>query len=325
MGSYYLGVDLGGSKSQALVADENGQALGLGTGGSGNHETVGYEQMTRVMLDITGQALAGAGIKIDDLGGAGLGIAGYDWESELADMQAATKPLGLSCPLELVNDALIGLAAGAESGWGVAVVSGTGCNCWGWDDQHRVGHVTGAGSLMAEGAGAIELTARAVQAVSRAWSRRGKPTAITQELIDLFGACDMDDLVEGLCTYRYFVEPSFAPRIFKLAEEGDEVAGDLIRWAGEQLGSLALGVIHQLKIAHQAFEVILVGRMFDGGRRLIDPLRRVVLAVAPRAKFVRLEAPPVVGGVLLGMKKAGTWRVENRRRLIDGALALLDK
>ena len=214
MNGYYLGVDLGGTKSHALIADERGNALSLGVGGPGNHETVGYEQMTRVLVDITTQALDAAGISRIQLSAAGFGIAGLDWDSELPAMHAAIAALDLTCPLELVNDAVIGLAAGAEAGWGVAVVAGTGCNCIGRDEQHKIGRMTGYGAAMAEAAGAGELVAKAVQAVSLEWSRRGKPTTISREMIELCGARDLDDLIEGLCTFRYFVDAPFAPRIF---------------------------------------------------------------------------------------------------------------
>jgi N-acetylglucosamine kinase-like BadF-type ATPase len=322
MSDYYLGIDLGGTKGHALIADGNGRALGLGIGGPGNHETVGFEEMTRVLMEITTRALMQAGIEKGQLSAAGFGIAGYDWESELPAMQAAIAPLGLTCPCELVNDALIGLAAGAAAGWGVAVVAGTGCNCIGRDEQHRIGRVTGYGATMAEAAGAGELVARAVQAVSLAWSRRGKPTAISQAMIELCDARDLDDLIEGLCTFRYFVDAPFAPRIFELAEAGDEVAGDLIRWAGEQLGSLATGVIRQLGFEGRSFEVILVGRLFEGGARLIDPLREVVLTEASHAQFFRLEVPPVVVGVLLGMELTGARTSDARRQLIETAREL---
>ena len=322
MSDYYLGIDLGGTKSHALIADESGNALSLGIAGPGNHETVGYEQMTQVLLDITGQALAGAGIDRKQLHGSGFGIAGLDWDSELPAMQAAIAPLNLNCPLELVNDAVIGLVAGAKAGWGVAVVAGTGCNCVGRDEDHKIGRMTGYGDTMAEAAGAGELVAKAVQAVSLAWSRRGKPTAISQTMIELCSARDLDDLIEGLCTFRYFVDAPFAPRIFDLAEAGDEVAGDLIRWAGEQLGSLALGVIRQLGFEDKVFEIVLVGRMFEGGARLIDPLGQVVQAVAPKARLIRLEVPPVVGGVLLGMEKVGARKDDTHRRLIETARVL---
>ena len=37
---------------------------------------------------------------------------------------------------------------------------------------------------------------------------------------------------------------------------------------------------------------------------LIEPMRQTIQAVAPGANLIRLTAPPVVGGVLLGMEAA---------------------
>jgi hypothetical protein len=53
------------------------------------------------------------------------------------------------------------------------------------------------------------------------------------------------------------------------------------------------------------FEVVCIGSMFNGGALLMEPLKTGVKQVAPRAQFVRLNVPPVVGGVLLAMEKAG--------------------
>jgi len=47
------------------------------------------------------------------------------------------------------------------------------------------------------------------------------------------------------------------------------------------------------------------GSIFDGGALLSDPMRDVILAAAPRAKIIRLSAPPVVGSLLLGMEAGG--------------------
>jgi hypothetical protein len=38
---------------------------------------------------------------------------------------------------------------------------------------------------------------------------------------------------------------------------------------------------------------------------LIDPLRDTVLSLAPGARFVRLEVPPVTGAVMIGMEQGG--------------------
>ncbi len=57
MTRYFLGVDIGGTKSHALLADETGRAIALGTEGAGNHESVGYEQMVNVLQAIINQVL----------------------------------------------------------------------------------------------------------------------------------------------------------------------------------------------------------------------------------------------------------------------------
>ena len=89
--------------------------------------------------------------------------------------------MGLTCPVEAVNDALIGLLAGAEAGWGVALISGTGNNCWGWDrERTRMGHVTGNGMMFGEYGGASDLVWKALGAVAAAWGRRGPATLLTE-------------------------------------------------------------------------------------------------------------------------------------------------
>ena len=40
---YFLGVDIGATKTHALIADATGRVVGFGQAGPGNHETVGYE------------------------------------------------------------------------------------------------------------------------------------------------------------------------------------------------------------------------------------------------------------------------------------------
>jgi len=320
---YFLGVDIGGTKSHALLADESGRTIALGTDGAGNHESVGYEQMVNVMQNIINQTLTTAAISLDEITGAGFGIAGYDWVSERDIMLASIAKTGLTCPLEMVNDTLIGLVAGATEGWGVAVVSGTGCNCWGWDKERNIGRVTGYGMWMAEGAGGTELAEKAIQAVSLEWSRRGKPTSITREFVKACGAKDPTDLIEGLCMGVYDIDASFAPVVFRCAEDGDEVACDIIRWAGQQLGSMAIGVIHQLGFELLEFEVILVGSMYDGGAILIDPMTDLIHTVAPRAKLLRLNTLPAVGGVLLGMDAIGKRMPGVHAQLIETTRQLL--
>lgn len=319
MTTYFLGVDIGGTKSHAMIADDRGTILGLARGGSGNHESVGYDGTIRTLNQIARAAFAQAGIGASQISGAGFGVGGYDWLSERADHMDAIATIGLRCPVALENDAIIGLVAGAEAGWGVALVAGTGNNARSWNRQHQEGKVTGAGFVFGENGGSVEMVRRAMQQVVMQWSRRGPRTMLTEIFIERVGATDLDDLVEGLTQGWYALNADAAPLVFAAAEEGDEVAAEVIRWTAEELGSLAEGVIRQVGIEDEVFDVVLVGSLFKGGARFVDPLRGRIHQIAPGARLVRLEAPPVVGAVLLAMDVADFPWATVRSHLIEQA------
>ena len=306
MKKYFVGGDVGGTKTHVVIADEHGHLAGFGQSSGGNHETVGYDGLARAVGEAFNEAVVSADISIDQVAGAGFGIGGYDWNSQRKDHLRAIATLGLQAPVEIVNDAILGLLAGSESGWGIAVVSGTGCNCWGWNQERkRTGRVTGMGTLMGEGAGASELIHKAVQMVSHEWTRRGPATALTPAFIRFAGAENLEDLIEGYCTGRYDLGSAAAPLVFIAAEAGDEVARSLVRWAGTELGELVNAVIRQLDLESLEFDVIMIGSMFHNGSLLTKPMLETIQAVAGGARLKGLTAPPVTGGLLLAMEVAG--------------------
>jgi N-acetylglucosamine kinase-like BadF-type ATPase len=303
---YFLGADLGATKTHTLITDETGAALGFGESGPGNHESIGYDMMFAAMRDGMEQALQSAGLKKADITGAGFGVAGYDWSSEYEITAKTIDRLGLSAPYKFVNDTVPGLVAGAEEGWGVVVVSGTGSNCRGWDREHkREGRVTGHGVIMGEGAGGTELLYRGMQLVGYAWSKRGPMTKLADALVEYAGAKDLDDLIRGYTTSEFQIGADAAPIMFRVAHTGDQVARDLIHWAGCELGEMANAVIRQLEFENLTFDVVMTGSMFEGGDMLIEPMRETIHKLAPQARLVRLKTPPVLGAVLLGMEAGG--------------------
>lgn len=316
MEQYYLGLDIGATKTYALVADARGYVVGVGKAGPGNHETVGYDGLALAIQQSSHMALVAAGISKEQITAAGFGVAGYDWPTERADTLAAISTLGLQAPVEAVNDTILGLLAGSEAGWGIAIVSGTGCNCRGWDQRRqKEGMVTGASLYMGEGAGSSELIAMAVRALAYEWSLRGPKTLLTLALVRYAGAQDLADLLEGLVNERYSLAADAAPLVFEAAAAGDAVAADLIHWAGCELGELGKAVIRQIDIQDLEFDIVLTGSMFNGGAMLIEPMQASIKALAPGARFLRLSVPPAIGSVLLAMDVVRANSAEVRRNL----------
>lgn len=320
MTAYFLGVDIGNTKSHALITDDTGEIVGFAAGNPGNHEVLGVEGFQQALQQVVQAALDDARLAKHHIVGAGYGIAGYDWPSDLGLMTSAISRLGLGGAYRVVNDSVIGLVAGAEKGWGVVVSAGTSSNCRGRDAHGREGRVTGNGATFGEYGGGVELVYRALQAIARAWSRMAPPTMLTELFIEHVGARDVEDFLEGIARGYYRVGAGEAPLVFQAVLAGDPIACDALTWISRELGLLAIGVIRQLELEAQPFDVVLAGSFYKGSPLIAQTMSETIHAVAPQARLVRLEAPPVVGGVLLGMEAAAFDFIAVRERLIGMAL-----
>jgi N-acetylglucosamine kinase-like BadF-type ATPase len=279
--------------------------------------------MRQVLIHSVGRAMEQAGITAGEVSGAGFGIGGFDWPSQLQANRDVISGLGLTCPVDIVNDATLGLVAGTSAGWGIALVGGTGCNCRGRSRDGREGRVTGEGERFGEWGGAGGLVERALQAVSHEWSKRGPHTALSDALLLLTGAADLDQLIEGLDLGTYQIRADWAPAVFQIANAGDAVAREVVTWAGHELGELACAVIRQLEMQNEAFEIVQIGGLFGGGPLYSDAVHEIILKLAPKAAFVRLNVPPVVGGALLAAGRAGMHPQAIRANLIGTTEVLL--
>lgn len=302
---YFLGVDVGSSKTHAIIADETGRCVGFGKAWGGNHQVVGYDGLENVLLESFERAREMSGVDSAQVVGAGFGVSGYDFPSDRdAHLQAISK-LGLACPLEIVNDGLIGLFAGATNGIGVNVTAGSSNNCRGRNANGKEGRIVGNGEAFGELGGAVEIVQRGLKMVNYAWIKRIPPTALTNIYIEAAGAKDEMDLMEGLSNEQYHLFPFLALEVIKAANEGDTAAKEILHWAGEELGWLAVSVARQIEMENDEVEVIQSGSVFEAGEVITKPMRDLVLKHCPKARLLRLDGPPVVGAVILGMEQAG--------------------
>ena len=302
---YFLGIDVGSSKTHALLVDESGRCVGFGKAGGGNHQGVGYEGTQRVLEESFARALDMSGVDKAHITGAGFGVAGYDFPSDRAGHLQAISALGLACPVEVVNDGWNGLLAGASRGVGVNVTAGSSVNARGRNPSGREGRIVGNGVQFGELGGGIEIAFRTLQVVNLAWIRRIPPTKLTDLLLEYTGAKDELELVEGFSNDQFHLAPFLAVEVARLAREGDAAALEVMRWAGEELGWLAVAVARQIEMENDEVEIIQAGSVFEAGELITGPMKRLVLRHCPRATLKRLDGPPVVGAVMLGMEQAG--------------------
>ena len=319
---YYLGVDAGGTKTHALIADQTGRIHGAGRAGTGNWESVGLEGAARSLAHALDGALSSAGLRKVDLRGAGYGLAGMDWPSDEPRLLPVLRNLELPGLHVLVNDAYVALRAGSDAGYGIAVISGTGVTIAGHNRAGEHFRTFALGGDWGDFGSSSDVVALATRAIAFAYTGRGPATRLTERLLEHYQVRDTCDLVERI-TRGQAARPNgrLAPVVFATAAAGDEVARAVLIEVGQELGRNAVAIARKLQMLDQSFDLVLAGGTFRDPYPLFrDALIELVRASAPHVQPMPLLSAPAIGGALLAMDVAGeAVGAQVRQRLIGEA------
>lgn len=299
----FLGVDGGGSKTDALLVDATGQVRGVGRGGGANYHVLGLEKVGASIQEAVGSA-----VQDQPPSHVCYCMTAADMPHDFATLRSRLEPLHPDIPLILHNDMMAIFRAGSRFPYGVGVVCGTGFNAGGLGKDGREVRFPALGPITGDCAGGSHLSIRALGAAFRGWDGRGEATQLGAAILAELGVPDMETLaehyVQGQIAYEQLRR--FSPLVFEVSEQGDAVAQGLIREQGTELGVAATTILRRLELLQEDCDVVLGGKMSYGkGNLLLDTVRDIVTAAAPYASVKRLEVSPVVGAVLLAADQAG--------------------
>lgn len=292
-----LGVDGGGSKTRALLADRLGNVLGSGSGGSSNFYFAGWDAATASMESAIAGALHSAGPAAGrQVSRAAFGIAGVErpddrapWLRWLAERDVARRWV-------LVNDSQLLLAAGTPEGWGCALICGTGSICWGRAPDGRIARAGGWGALLGDEGSGYDVAVRALRLAAQTADGRAEAHGLLAGVLDAWQLTTPQELigrVYGASASRPMIA-GLARHITWLAEHGDADAIALLENAGRELAGQVLAVARNLGLDQTP---LALGGGFIGGASL---LREVLLReLGPVVTSSRFVADPAIGALVL--------------------------
>ena len=304
-----LGVDGGGTKTQAIITDEEGQTLGTGLAGPSNPLRVGVSNAASAVREAVDRACASADVRRTDIASAEIGLAGVrraDLKEVMAD--ALRRGLGIS-PLAVVTDADIALYGATGGKLGLVLIAGTGSICCGKNARRKHVCAGGWGPLAGDEGSGSWIARRALQAVAQATDGRGAATNLDDAACRYFNVATPDDLLLAIYAPSMTNEriAGFTRYVIEVAAARDAVAGAIIADAGRELAAVACTVIRKLRMERESFQVAYVGGVFSADELVLAPLRAGIKRLAPRAFL----APPLLSPALA----AATMAREQMRRL----------
>ena len=110
--TYTLGIDGGGTRTRAVLIDQDGAECARAIGGPSNVHTVGPAATEAALREATVAVLRQAGIRIEQVNRIGLGMAGVARRDDWAAVRAIVDRLGRFDRVVLTHDAEAALVGG---------------------------------------------------------------------------------------------------------------------------------------------------------------------------------------------------------------------
>ena len=296
---YYLGIDGGGTKTTAIICDENAQLISRFVGESINYNSVGMDT-ARKNLKATVDGVLPNDVKLNAT------FIGMSAISERADNEFTKKLCEgiIDCDkITMDSDVYIGLEAMRCDGSAAMVISGTGSMAVGRLPDGEIIHTGGWGYILGDEGSGYAICIDALRAAICGYEGSAEKTLLTDAVKEHYQVNDMLELID------IFYDPpmprseiaKLAPIVFKCSEN-DGVADAIIRNHAQLLANTVSALLSQLP---EGTSLGLWGGIFENYEKFRNLFSASVNERFPETEINVLEYAPEYGAVFAAIKTDG--------------------
>ncbi len=304
---YFLGVDGGATKTEAVIIDEQEKILGRALGGPVNYHEGGEELTKKNIEETIKDCLHEAKTDTADVSFAILGLAGKDTREDELKLAGIAKNLldsSFADKVKVVSDVEIAYQSCIDKDYGIVIIAGTGANCFGKGKNGELAWAGDWGYLLGDQGSGFALGLGALKRVMREFDGRGVATTLTGLIIEKLSLNSPFDLV-GF-TYQAPVPvkeiAGLAPLVFSASEQGDKTAQDLVNKLIIEMVLSVQAVARKTNLTNEEFELGLVGGLFKENL-VIKLLEREIKKILPQAKIVLPKMEPAMAAAKMAKEE----------------------
>ncbi|TFB24416.1 hypothetical protein E3U55_02660 [Filobacillus milosensis] len=298
-----IGIDGGGTKTKGVMANEKGQILAETTVGATNPNSVSPRDIEDRLKKLFRT------LKHEDQSSFEQGrfcFAGMSGIGESQDDNVLNKVFNKVCAshsiaCQLNNDGINALYAGTLGEPGIVQIAGTGAITYGLTQQGEFHRVGGWGYLFDDQGSGYDLGKQALSRVFQAYDGRGKPTILSQLLLDYFSVDEIPELIPKIYTDREardIIAP-ISQLVLNAYDSNDEIAHEIVRGAADQFTLNIQTIMDQAFQQETPPQVALAGGIFNRSDVFIPLIKE---KLEPYLEINRVELEPVAGAVIAAFK-----------------------
>ena len=224
MNTYFLGIDGGGTKTEAVCCDIKGDILFHDKAGASNPNDIGTDNSVDIISDLINGAIDKCSISVSDAFYVFGGISGALNRTEEMNGMLSERFPEISVRIESdITNVMTGEIGSAD---GACVICGTGSVCF-VRSQSRFYRIGGWGYLIDSAGSGFDIGKAAIEAVLRAYDGRGEHTILEKLTTEKLGKPVWDSISEFYDGGKSFIA-SFAETVFRGFERKDKICGEIL-------------------------------------------------------------------------------------------------
>jgi len=298
-----IGFDVGGTKTAAVLVDEDGHVLGRGFGGSGNTNFIPLD-----IANVSYKKAIEDARKMAGISKLRVAVAAVGTEPRPDPVAPIIRKHSGAGRILHLKEGECSMVGGLVSKVGLSLICGTGSVGWGRNKAGQVSMTSCWGPIGDEGS-AYDIARRGVNAAFWAWDGRGPKTSIVNKLLKMFGKKDMRDVCTPLYTSPNLRKDfaSLNMLVTQSASEGDKVARGILRDCAKQVAHFLASCANNLKMGARPYLVASPtgGLLKDSNWRYFKMIQQELRRIHPGAKLVKPVFEPVVGAALIALDAIG--------------------
>src|ERR1019366_1829257 len=316
-GVRYLGIEGGGTRTVALLADSSGQTLRRLETGPANMKLLTEAQLTRQF-----RSIATALPRPDALG---IGLSGAWAEADFRQVRSAAARVWPGIPCCATSDLESALTAAAVGGRTervpqVLIVSGTGSGCYGKSLKGRGVKVGGWGHMLGDKGSGYDIGLRALQAVVDGYDQESAWPDLGRRLLRALQLNEPNDLIDWAQAADKTAIAGLAAEVFDAWGHKDRIAAEILAGAARSLARDAAACARRLARPGTPVQFVLTGSILLKQPRFAAQVGRELRKLWPKAAVTPLKRESVWGAVELARRtlKSKVQSLKSKVRITKG-------
>lgn len=265
--TYYLGIDGGGTRTTAVLTDEQGAELVRAEGEAGIVNVLEPEAGAHTLADfassVLGQARVDARARV-----LVCALAGAGREPERTRLEQVLSAQGVAESVHVTSDFVAALEDAFGDGSGILLIAGTGSSAFARHEDGRTARAGGWGHILGDEGSGYALGLAALRRCMREYDGRNRDEGWLRLVQEHTGVATAEALVHWAAAASKADIAALAPAVFEAAEQGVESACAWVNAGGRDIALHAAALHERLKPWPSAPTVALTGGLVSPGRPL---------------------------------------------------------